>query len=127
MTNFDLLIVDDDPAFRKIHEALVSRSEFHQAPVLLENGQTTIEYLESNPSGNKLLLLDIFMPVVDGWAVLDYIEELKKPESIKVILITSSVNKSDKVKAMDYVSVIEYIEKPLVEDYLRMLKNQFLF
>jgi CheY-like chemotaxis protein len=67
------------------------------------------------------------MQDVDGWGVLDYLKKVNRDDKIKVILITSSVSMDDKKKAIQYPSVIEYIEKPLMMNYLINLKTQAIF
>ena len=127
MANFNLIIVDDDPNFLFIHDVLAKKSDFHQTPLKFEDGYDAIRFLEENMDKNHLLFLDIYMKTIDGWGVLDFIENKNIPEKIKVILISSSVNVADKNKAMEYSSVIDYIEKPLPVEYLNMLKEQVIF
>jgi CheY-like chemotaxis protein len=64
---------------------------------------------------------------VDGWGVLEFLQSKNLPGKIKVILITSSVSMEDKKRAVQYPNVIEYIEKPLMMNYLINLKNQNIF
>lgn len=126
---YDLLLVDDDPQYLILHELLVKKSKLDENPKKFLDGLEIIDFLRENQnqSKNYLILLDIFMPKVDGWEVLDYLESLGSFHSIKVILVSSSVDKRDKRKAMEYTSVIEYIEKPLLLEYLEMLKNIPIF
>lgn len=126
--NFDLLIVDDDLQFQYLHKRLVEKSEFHPDPKCVSGGDEAIDYVKGKDNKTNLLIfLDIYMEGVSGWEVLDYLESLKVPQKIKVILISSSVNMADKRKALKYHSVIEYIEKPLLLDYLIMLKDLPIF
>lgn len=127
---FNLLIVDDDPEYIHLHKILAEKSGFNENPITFRGGQEIIDYISTeiiNDFDNTLIFLDIFMFDVDGWEVLDYLESLNIPEKIKVILISSSVNMEDKIKAIKYKSVIEYIEKPLLLNYLSNLKNQCIF
>jgi response regulator RpfG family c-di-GMP phosphodiesterase len=128
--NFNLIIVDDDPEYIFFHKLLAKKSGLSENPLTFNGGQEVIDYLSENVGkqfANTLVFLDIYMLGVDGWGVLDYIETLKVPEKIKVILISSSVNINDKRKAIKYSSVIEYIEKPLMLNYLINLKSQHVF
>ncbi|MGM0944588.1 MAG: response regulator [Bacteroidota bacterium] len=128
-SNFDIILVDDDPDFLFLHEILVKKAGLDSNPKKFSDGQKLVEFLKATPleKVSLLLLLDIYMPGLDGWAILDYIESLKLPGNIKVILLSSSVNFDDKRKAMEYASVIEYIEKPLMLEYLERLKVQAIF
>lgn len=127
MANFELLIVDDDPSFLFLHEVLAKKSGFHDSPQKFEDGGDVVKFLSKGEDKNYLLFLDIYMKQMDGWGVLDFIEKQNKPNKIKVILISSSINSEDKNRALDYTSVIEYIEKPLLLGYLEILKDQVLF
>lgn len=127
--NIKLLIVDDDPQFLRIHDLLAKKSKLDESPLLFKDGREIINFIDKNRNqkNNYLILLDIFMPEIDGWEVLDFIESLGSFHTKKVILVSSSIEQSDKNKAIRYTSVIEYIEKPLLLDYLIRLKNTQIF
>lgn len=124
-----VLIVDDDIHYLYVHEILLRKSGICQSPLKFENGKEIIDFFNTNlkPNERYLIFLDIYMPIMDGWGVLDYIESLGYFKEIKVMLLSSSVNYEDKTKALTYTSVIEYIEKPLLLDYLINVKNQLNF
>ncbi|RIW15143.1 response regulator [Algoriphagus lacus] len=128
--NFDLIIVDDDPDYIFFHVLLAKKSGLSEDPITFEDGQELIEYVSENNNENlrnTLILLDLYMLRVDGWEVLDYLEKLNLPNKIKVIVISSSVNMNDKTKSISYSSVIDYIEKPLLLNYLENIKDQSIF
>jgi response regulator of citrate/malate metabolism len=127
--NFDLLIVDDDSDYQFFHKLLSVKSEFHLNPKCFSSGKEVIDYLEEQKDSdeNILIFLDLYMTETDGWAVVDFIESLNQPHRIKVIIITSSVNIADKKKALRYSCIIEYIEKPLMKNYLISIKDAHLF
>jgi CheY-like chemotaxis protein len=128
--NFKLIIVDDDPEYIFFHKLLAKKSGLSEDPLCFASGREIIDYLTTQDEKelhNILIFLDIYMMEVDGWDVMDYLKTLDKPEKIKVILITSSVSMDDKKKAIQYPNLIEYLEKPLMMNYLINLKNQTLF
>jgi len=128
--NFDLIIVDDDAEYIFFHKLLAKKSGLSEDPLTFSSGQEVIDHLSSiidQDINNTLIFLDIYMQDVDGWGVLDYLESVNRHDKIKVILITSSVSMDDKRKAIQYQSVIEYIEKPLMMNYLINLKSQSIF
>ena len=128
--NFELIIVDDDAEYIFFHKLLAKKSGLSEDPLTFSSGQEVIDHLSSiidQDLNNTLIFLDIYMQDVDGWGVLDYLESVNRHDKIKVILITSSVSMDDKRKAIQYQSVIEYIEKPLMMNYLINLKNQSIF
>lgn len=128
--NFDLIIVDDDPDYIFFHRLLAKKSGLSENPISFEDGQELIDYISENNNEklrNTLIFLDLYMLRIDGWEVLDYLETLKIPNTIKVIVVSSSVNMNDKTKAIRYSSVIDYIEKPLLLGYLINIKQQSIF
>lgn len=128
--NFELIIVDDDPEYIFFHKLLAKKSGISENPLTFQGGKELLDHLNANCNPhfkNTLILLDIYMIPMDGWAVLDYLTSLNCLDKIKVVLITSSVNLNDKRKAMQYPGVIEYIEKPLMINNLVELVNRPLF
>ena len=102
--DLDILLIEDDP----IANSLVTIG-LRQLGVLkveaVENGLVALEYLDSNKP--HLIFLDINMPEMDGFEFLNFI-----PES-SIVMLTSSVLTRDKVKALEFSSVVDYIEKPM--------------
>ncbi|MFC3417484.1 response regulator [Algoriphagus hitonicola] len=126
---FDILLVDDDLDTLFLHEILIKKSGLNPSPKKFDSGKKIIDFLKSTPPNTEkyLIFLDIYMTDINGWDVLNFIETLKLYSNLKVMLLSSSVNFEDKRKAMDYPSVIEYIEKPLMLHYLERLKEQAIF
>ncbi len=75
----------------------------------------TTEYL--NTGNPAVLLLDINMPTWSGWDFLDNFEKLdeKIKSQIKIYILSSSIDASDKHRARENKNVVDYIEKPLSE------------
>lgn len=120
-----VVIVDDDPVIRVLHKTLVQKAGLDPSPILMENGKMALNYLEgkSNQSQPLLLLLDLQMPEINGFELLDLMKNLPNKASIFVIMLLSSVNRSDEVKASRYSNLIAYIEKPLNFGILEQVKS----
>ncbi|MGM1057300.1 MAG: response regulator [Bacteroidota bacterium] len=72
------------------------------------------------------VLLDINMPVLDGWGVLDHLEKLNLAtiKNIQLYIVSSSMDKSDVLKANQYGLVKKFFHKPLKkEDILEILNG----
>ncbi len=71
-----------------------------------------------------VLLLDINMPVLDGWVFLEnlnrFIKAQKQPPAGRLIIyvLSSSVDRKDIDKAIQYPNVIDYIIKPITKDII---------
>lgn len=123
--NFEVLIVDDDDMTVFLHEVYVKENEFHLEPKSFYNGKDAIEYFETyfNPNKHYCVLLDINMPILNGWEFMDQIIQKGMSKNVSVIILTSSINIADREKANEYDLVIDYIEKPLSAEYLSQLKS----
>lgn len=80
-----ILLVDDDPSMLEINKRLVERSGFRA--ILASNGKEALKILETVRPG--LILLDLMMPQMDGFAVLDALRENEATRSIPVIILTA--------------------------------------
>ncbi|MFT7530767.1 MAG: adenylate cyclase [Gammaproteobacteria bacterium] len=110
MTNYSahLLIVDDNKVNRLLLSRLVEL-EGHRF-TLAENGRDALEKLRSEPF--DLLLLDIEMPELDGFAVL---EQLKADPALRDIpvIVTSSLEGMDNIVRCIGLGAEDYLPKPL--------------
>lgn len=122
---FKILIVDDDSIVLFIHKQRVRNSGFHCEPLLFRNGKEALDYLiaDDSPFTTKILLLDINMPVMDGWALLDALQEHTFAGKVTVAIVSSSINQSDKQKASQYPWVVAYFEKPLTDENIEFLRT----
>jgi CheY-like chemotaxis protein len=117
-----IIICDDDPVVLFLHKRLVTNNGWDSDPLLFPNAAQTLSYLlENMQDGNGyLLLLDINMPVMSGWELLDQINT-QALEGIHAVVISSSVNSADHKKAGLYPQVVAYLEKPITAVKLQEL------
>ncbi len=118
-----VLLVDDDSINNFLSEEIISGANITKEVVLLTDGQQALNYLnqlEQNAGETRqklLILLDLNMPVMDGF---EFLEELSPGEikaDFQIIILTSSDNQRDieKIKAYDIKS---FISKPITEEKL---------
>jgi CheY-like chemotaxis protein len=110
-----ILLIDDDETSIFIHKTLVETSALSLEPLCFSNSAATLDYLdEHHRAGDRyVLLLDINMPVIDGWAFLDAIQQKPYADALSIFIVTSSIDRADRKRASEYKQVIEYFEKPL--------------
>ncbi|MCH7396970.1 response regulator [Belliella sp. DSM 107340] len=122
---YEILIVDDEKIIIKLVKHLVIKSELHQDPKGFLGGIEALNYLSEleDTSITQIILLDINMPDFDGWDFLDLLEKTQIRIPYHVIIITSSINKSDKQKANLYKCVSGYLEKPVSMENMEEIKN----
>ena len=107
MDKQQILIVDDEEVNRAILKEMF-RNEYET--IEAANGQDAILQIEKNQN-IVLILLDILMPVMNGFKVLDYMQEHKLLDEIPVILITSETVQDSEDQAYAY-GVADVMHKP---------------
>lgn len=109
-----MLVVDDKAVNR-----YVLRGIFEEDYEIIEcqDGRIAMEVLDEKRDEAAVVLLDIVMPVCDGFAVLKYMQETALHD-VPVILISSNVDDKNISRASDY-DVADYIQKPFQEDVVR--------
>jgi len=108
-----ILIIEDDQSIREALSEYLEMEGFHTSSV--SNGQEAIEYLISGKTLPNLILLDLMMPVKDGFQFR--IEQLQIPaiQKIPVLLMSADGNAREK---MGTLPVTAYLKKPLELDHL---------
>lgn len=124
----DVFVVDDDIIFHFIIKKLLLNNDINVIPTFFENGMEAIEGLKRklNTGENQpdLILLDINMPILDGWQFLEEFKILKKliEKQIVIYIISSSDNQYDLDKAKDYSDeVTDYYLKPMSGDEIKAI------
>lgn len=115
------LLVDDDSINNFINQRLIEELAITEELSLAENGLEALEYIkqysEDEVKCPSLILLDINMPVMDGFEFLQEFENLNFPskENIKIVMLTTSTSQKDVDKLEGY-SIAGYINKPLTDE-----------
>lgn len=120
----EVLLVDDDPVVLFMHKRLLVKSNIHNPAYTVSTGQEAIDFLTNNATGNTeyLVMLDINMPVLDGWGFLDLLQSKPFANKCHVVMVTSSIDNFDKEKAGQYNRVIGFCEKPLTVEHCNDIK-----
>lgn len=111
----EVIIIDDDEIVILIQKKMIINSSFYDKPLSFKNGKLGLDYILSNKEKDTIyfILLDINMPIMNGWEFLDAINQSAFANQVLIAVVTSSANESDKQKACGYKQVIKYIEKPV--------------
>ncbi|PIQ83487.1 MAG: hypothetical protein COV75_07250 [Candidatus Omnitrophica bacterium CG11_big_fil_rev_8_21_14_0_20_63_9] len=114
-----ILIVDDEP---KIRQFLKQALELREYDVLAAaSGPDALEQLKRQPV--DLVLLDLMMPVMDGYEVYHLLKEDPKTRDIPVIIVTAKGERKDRQLGLDN-STYNYITKPFqLEDLLAKVQE----
>ncbi|RZL16706.1 MAG: response regulator [Hymenobacter sp.] len=118
MKAFELVyIVEDDLITSKINKLLLKQHAAFGTVQQYLNGQTAFEALQAvaqhgQPVPN-LILLDLNMPVMDGWEFLDAFGALHLAGRVCICVLTSSIDPGDLEKSHAYEDVKGFFTKPL--------------
>ena len=105
MKSSKILIVDDESRMRKLINDFLTASGYET--IEAEDGQKALDLFSEN-SDIRLILLDVMMPVLDGWATL---REIRKNSKVPVIMLTARGEERDELFGFE-LGVDEYISKP---------------
>ncbi|MDI5895066.1 response regulator [Flavobacterium algoritolerans] len=125
MNNKLTYIIDDDKLTVKLMSILISKSKFCEEIHSFNNAQFAIDKLKENWDDSEILpdaiLLDLNMPVMDGWQFLDEFIHLPIKKEISIFIMTSSIDPADIEMAKKYDVIKDYIMKPITANKLDML------
>ena len=126
MMRIKTLIVEDDIMITFLHKRLLTKHGISCEPLSFLNGKEALNFLleETDKSCLYLILLDLNMPVMNGWEFLDELEKLQISDRTMVSIVTSSVDRIDVKKAQNYKVVEMFLTKPLLNlEPIRSIKE----
>jgi CheY-like chemotaxis protein len=130
-----ILLVDDDETTNFLHQRLLKRLQVASNLKVATNGHEALDYLQANcqtyesDSSNcpSLVLLDLKMPVMDGFEFLEQYEKIKDrlTPTILIIVLSSSMNPKDTERIKEFRSVQHHYIKPLSETMVAEIMDQY--
>lgn len=117
-----ILIVEDDKIVSRLHKFSMTQASDNEVQIV-GNGREALDYLDE-VAGKKdkiLVLLDLNMPVMDGWDFLKACHSRPYVNKLVVIIVTSSLFREDKARALKYRRVMAYYPKPLQRNTIPMI------
>jgi len=112
-SKFNVLVVDDVPLNQILVTKMLSRYNFQVRTA--SNGLEAMEAIrEKKPS---VILLDIMMPVMDGFEVLRLLKAKKDTENIRVIILSALNSNKDIIKGYE-LGANDFITKPIIMEKL---------
>ena len=118
---YKVLIVEDDPMVAMINEQFVSRHKDFVVAHKCNDGKSALEYLENNDV--DLIILDVFMPYMDGFESLRQIR--KKQIPVDVIMVTAA-NEREQLKEGLHLGVVDYLVKPFTFESFKVALDKFI-
>lgn len=124
MKKIDLAcIIDDDPIFIFGAKKIMELGNICNSFMVFHNGDEAINSLKpiirSNQQLPDVILLDLNMPIMDGWQFLDEFVKISCPKPVTIYIVTSSIDPADVERAKSYSSVNNYLVKPITSNNLK--------
>ncbi len=110
MNKYKVLIVDDIPENIQTLGEMIK--DFDLDVKIAEGGQDAIDIIDSYTP--DIILLDLMMPHVNGWDVIDYVRK-KYSKNEMVIIVVSLLNNEDNIDECYELGVNDYITKPVIK------------
>jgi CheY-like chemotaxis protein len=114
-----ILLVEDDPFFQKFYSMKLKESNFEVA--VASDGQQALQSLQTAPP--NLMLLDLIMPNLDGFGVLEAMHANPALQKIPVIVFSTLGQEQDIQKAKS-LGAVDYVNKSFF-DYDNLLRRIF--
>lgn len=120
-------VVEDDRITAAINKVIVKKDLRCQTVQTFVNGQLAFDQLVAAAQTGQplpdLILLDLNMPIMDGWEFLDAFGTLPLGQQVCVFILTSSINPEDIEKATHYQDVQGYFSKPLDKPNVQRMQS----
>ncbi|MDX2283671.1 MAG: response regulator [Bacteroidia bacterium] len=122
-----ICIVDDDWIYQLVIRRMIEKQTPPPQVLTYSNGQEAIDALRAAAADADalpdVLLLDINMPVMDGWEFMDEYLQLKSSlvKPLRIYIISSSIAPQDHEKARSYADISGFLTKPVTEETLERL------
>lgn len=116
-----ILVVDDSATNNLLIQSILADQGYDA--VIATNGKEALKYIYEN--NFDLILLDIMMPKMNGFEVLEKLKDDEEKKRIPVIVITAKVETVDVKKAIE-LGAVDYIKKPIDIDEIISRANMAL-
>ncbi|WP_407397640.1 response regulator [Treponema sp.] len=118
---YRVLIVEDDPMVAMINEQYVRQNKNFTVSSICRNGEEALNFLEENEI--DLIVLDVYMPVMDGVETLKRIRD--KKISSEVVMVTAA-NDTNTLEQTMHLGVLDYLIKPFTMERFLIALEKFL-
>ena len=120
-----ILLIDDDAPTLFLNKLVIQELDCTDQVLTAENGRQAIKMLiEKTEKGflcPDLILLDINMPILNGWEFMVQYQKLSVEQKAKivVVMLTTSLNPDDRSRAESIKDIKDFVSKPLDETTLK--------
>jgi two-component system cell cycle response regulator DivK len=118
-----VLLVEDDEDNRDLVSFVLARSGMDVELETAENGKEAIDKALSRPP--DLILMDMQMPVMDGWQAVPLLKAEDRTKNIPIIAFTAQAKAEDKVRTKE-IGCAEHYSKPMDPEELLALIRRYI-
>lgn len=117
-------VVDDDDIHQFFAKKSIEQFSAGSRIIAFSNGQAALSdfkrLLLTPDHLPDIIFLDINMPEMDGWEIMDQLCELlpKQPRKINIYIVSSSIATSDRERAKTYAEITGFLIKPIIPNML---------
>ncbi|MDF2454458.1 MAG: response regulator [Cytophagaceae bacterium] len=122
-----VLLIDDDSVTNFLNKKVIEQAKITEHVEVKLNGKEALSFLTDKESSPALILLDINMPVMDGWEFLQAYQQeaLDKKNKTNIILLSTSSNPDDIERAKSLPFVCDFKSKPLTSEILKEIIHNY--
>ncbi|MFW5762002.1 MAG: response regulator [bacterium] len=118
-----VLIIEDTDVDILIADKIIKNVDSSIEVDAVESITDALDYLQSSEKKPDVILLDLILPIKDGFFFLDNIKDNSNLNSIPIYIYTSSIHFQDKERATSYHNVKGYIDKPINKSNVEDIKK----
>lgn len=119
---YNFLLIDDDDIFNYLSKKILFKSDLANNIIDFTNAKSALEFIKTTDSKIDIILLDINMPIMDGYGFLDNFIKLDN-KNISVYMLTSSIDDADMIRSLKYNCVKGFFSKPLSAKIIEQISD----
>lgn len=117
-------IIDDDKLYVSLITMLIKQNHLAGEIIVFPNGQEALDYFTSNIDNDneilpQIILLDLNMPIMNGWEFLEsikpYVDRLNARQ-VRLNVVSSTINPEEVTRAESHGIVNNFMNKPISKD-----------